>query len=76
MRNTNRRGRGSYKSFDQSKEDKKSSEDYIFHVGSHKQVADFETTNEYVINHIKKTYSYGNDISKSLRILKKINIDL
>ena len=66
MRNTNRRGRGSYKSLDQSKEDKKSSEDYIFHVESHKQAADFETINEFVINYIKKTYTYENDISKLL----------
>ena len=57
------------------KEDKKLSKDYIFYIGSYKQVADFETTNEYIVNHIKKAYLYGDNISKLLRTLKKINTD-
>ena len=48
----------------------------FFYIGFHKQAADFETTNEYIVNHIKKTYSYRNDISESFKTLKKINADL
>ena len=69
MNCTNRRGRRSYKSFGLSKEDKKSIEDYVFYIGSQKQVADFETTNTFVINYIKKACICENDISKSLRLL-------
>ena len=52
---------------------KKNLEDYAFYIGT-KQASDFEVTLEYVLNHIKKTYEYGNDISESLRKLAKADI--
>ena len=69
MKNTSRRGRRSYKSFSLSHEDKKSIEDYVFHIGLYKQAADFEVTNKFVISYVKKTCTHGNDISESLRSL-------
>lgn len=44
----------------------KSLKDYMFYLGSAKQASDFETTAEYLINHIKGTYDYGQDIATAL----------
>ena len=44
---------------------KKTIEDYYFYVGSNKQASNFEITSEFVINHIKKTFERGNDVSES-----------
>ena len=52
---------------------KKAIEDYYFYVGSSKQVLDFETTYEFLLNHIEKTYTYGNDISEALRTLEDMS---
>lgn len=38
----------------------------MFYLGSAKQASDFETTAEYLINHIKGTYDYGQDIATAL----------
>jgi hypothetical protein len=38
-------------------------EDYYFYVGSSKQASHFETTSEFLINHVKKTFDRGNDIA-------------
>ena len=35
-------------------------------VGSAKQASDFVIVNEYLINHIKKTYDHGGDIGSAL----------
>ena len=43
---------------------KKNLEDYAFYIGT-KQASDYEVTVEFILNHIKKTYEYGNDTSKS-----------
>ena len=48
---------------------KKTIEDYFFYVGSSKQASDFETTSEFLINHVKKTFDRGNDIAEALRTL-------
>ena len=69
MKYTSRGGRRSYKSFSLYKEDKKSIEDYIFHIESHKQIADFKIINKFIINCIKKTCTYRNNIFESLRSL-------
>lgn len=48
----------------------KTLEDYNFYIGSAKQASDFETTNKFIINHVKQTYTnYPLDISESLRLL-------
>ena len=70
MINTNKKDKGSYRSFNLLTEDKKKSiENYVFCVGSYKQAANFETINQFILNHIKKTRAHRNNISKSLRSL-------
>ena len=45
---------------------KKDVSDYIYHIGTAKQASDFVVVMRYLINHIKKTYSSGEDISEAL----------
>jgi len=54
---------------------KKTIEDYYFYVGSTKQASDYETTTEFIINHIKKTFDHGNDIAEVLRMLTKAEVN-
>jgi hypothetical protein len=55
---------------------KKTIEDFYFYVGSSKQASDFETTSEFLINHVKKTFERGNDIAEALRMLKPQDTEL
>jgi Reverse transcriptase (RNA-dependent DNA polymerase) len=48
------------------KPSKKTLSDYIYYLGSAKQAADFDTTTEYILNHIIKTFTFGNDIATAL----------
>jgi hypothetical protein len=41
---------------------KRSLTDYNYYLGSAKQVSDYKTTTEFITNHIKKIFDYGNDI--------------
>lgn len=50
---------------------KKSITDYMFYIGTATQAADYETTAAFIINHIKKTFTRGNDIAESLRMLQE-----
>eukprot|EP00957_Ditylum_brightwellii_P169743 12920420-Ditylum_brightwellii.AAC.1 len=54
---------------------KKTIDDYYFYIGSAKQAADYNITSEFCINHIKKTYDYGDGIAKSLNELVKPDTD-
>ena len=47
--------------------------DYVYYLGSAKQAADYETTTEYLIKHIRKTFSFGNDIATALEELQSYN---
>ena len=49
------------------KDTKKSLNDYNYYLGSAKQASNYETTTEYLINYIIKTFEYGNDIGQALR---------
>jgi hypothetical protein len=72
-RNT-RNGGGAKK--DPVKEKKKKTiEEYFFYVGSSKQASDYTVTANFVINHIKKTFEYGLDISDALRNLELPDTD-
>ena len=57
-----------------SEKKKKSTEDCVFCIGN-KQASHCEVTQEFILNHIKKTREYGNDISKSLRTLSKTDTE-
>eukprot|EP00957_Ditylum_brightwellii_P025700 1944164-Ditylum_brightwellii.AAC.2 len=45
---------------------KKGIEDYTFYVGTSKHASDYKITLEFVINHVKKTFTRGNDIAEAL----------
>jgi hypothetical protein len=45
---------------------KKNLSDYIYYIGTSKQVNDYNATTKYLINHIKKSYKYGEDIGNAL----------
>ena len=47
-------------------ESKKTIQDYTFYIGSNKQASDFNTTSKFMINHIRKTYTNGDDIADAL----------
>jgi len=50
---------------------KKTIKEYCFYVGSSKQASDYETTSEYIIKYIKKTFDRGNNVTKAHRTLVK-----
>ena len=50
-------------------------EDHYFYVGSNNQVSDFETSYEFLVNHIKRTYTSENDIAEVLRNLDNPDTD-
>ena len=53
--------------------EKKSLKDYNYYLGSSKQASDFESTTEFIINHIKKTYNHGRDIAEALKTLEPVD---
>ena len=77
-RSSGRGGRGwtSRKDQNTKMKKKKTLEDYYFYVGSDKQASDFETTYEFMVNHIKRTYVRGNDIAETLRNLKSPDVNM
>ena len=58
----------------QSFKKKKSIDDYVYYVGSARQASDYEITTEFVINHIRKTYTDGEDIATALETLQDIDV--
>ena len=52
----------------------KTVKDYVYYVGSAKQAADYETTTDYLINFVKKTFTFGNDIGTVLETLEEFDI--
>ena len=71
--------KGNKKTQDKSKnvkDTKKELSDCVYYLGSAKQASDYETTTEYLINHVKKTFEYGNDIGTALMDLQEPDSDL
>jgi hypothetical protein len=58
------------------KPSKKTLSDHIYYLGSAKQAADYDTTTDFILNHIVKTFTFGNDIAKALSDKKPYNMDL
>eukprot|EP00957_Ditylum_brightwellii_P132194 10079828-Ditylum_brightwellii.AAC.1 len=50
---------------------KKGIKDYTSYVERSKQASDYKITLEFVINHIKKTFTRGNDVAEALRTFVK-----
>ena len=57
-----------------SSSSKKTMTDYTFNLGTAKAASDFELTNDYLINHIRKTYDTGNNIAKALEAEAKFDL--
>ena len=53
---------------------KKSIEDYVYYVGSARQASDYEITTEFVINHIRKTYTDDEDTATALETLQDVHV--
>ena len=60
----------------ENKNKKKSLSDHNYYLGSSSQASDYETTTDYIINYIKKTYSEGKDIADALTKLEPPDINL
>jgi len=80
-------GRGSYSSgrgragcFNQSRsqeqktKSKKTLQDYTYYIGLAKQASDYNTVTKYLINHIRKTYTNGDDITNALDEGKTVDV--
>ena len=49
---------------------KKELKDYYYYTGSSRQASDYESTTDFVINHIKGNFAEGQDIAESLKSMK------
>jgi hypothetical protein len=47
----------------------------VYYIGSAKQAADYQTTANYIINHIDKAFEFGSEIAFALRKEKPYNMD-
>jgi hypothetical protein len=77
------KGRGTRKFFNKGSQNpgnkpdtKKTITDYSYHLGTAKQANDFESTTEFIINHIMETYEFGEDIGTALKELDSIDTDI
>ena len=46
---------------------------HVYQIGSAKQASDFVIVTKFLINHIRKTYRYGDDIGQALE--KRVTFD-
>jgi hypothetical protein len=49
--------------------------DYIFYLGSSKQASDYEVVSQFVINHICKEFTNGEDIGDALESRSEVDFD-
>jgi exo-beta-1,3-glucanase (GH17 family) len=78
---TNQKGSKSSKLKDNNKSHqykpiKRTLADNVYYLGSVKQASDYEATTEFLINYIKKTFTYGMDIGTVLETLQEIDLNL
>ena len=45
---------------------RKTVHDYVYYIGSAKQASDFVIVTKYLLNHIRKTYTFGDDVADAL----------
>lgn len=62
------------KSNDQPKE-RKVLADYVFRLGTSKQASEFDLVSQYIINHIRKEYTNGDDIGDALEDRKDVDLN-
>ena len=79
-RNSSRGGRGNTKKSG-SQTDKpgdkqrKQLEDYVYYIGSAKQASDAIVVTKYLINHIRETYTHGDDVASTLETKQPFDFD-
>ena len=73
--NTNQIKQESKKKGNTYKPTKKNLSECMYYLGSARQAADYESTTEFLINHIKQTFEFGNDVGTALERLEEFNID-
>ena len=65
------RGKGSQSKTGKPAEAKKKTwQDYVYYIGSAKQASDSATVTMQLINHIRKTYTFGEDVAQALETKK------
>jgi hypothetical protein len=57
------------------KRKRKTLADYIFFIGSTKTASEFEIVSQYVINHIRKEFTNGEDIGEALETRQEVDFD-
>ena len=62
-----------FNSIKKPEKEKKSLKDYNYYLGSSKQASDFESTTEFIINHVKKTDNHSRDIAEALKTLEPVD---
>lgn len=76
-KNYHRKGgfNNNFKPKDSSQIKRKNLEDYVYQIGTHRIASEFSTITKYVINHIRKTYTDGDDIANALEERKEPDFD-
>ena len=59
----------------QFKPTKRTLADNVYYLGSAKQASDYESITEFLINYIKKTFTYGMDIGTVLESLQELDLN-
>ena len=59
----------------QFKPTKRTLADNVYYLGSAKQASDYESITEFLINYIKKTFTYGMDIGTVLENLQELDLN-
>ena len=55
---------------------KKTVEDYFFYMGSSKKASNDKMVDEFVVNHIKRTFDQVNVVSEAFKTMVKANTDI
>ena len=60
----------------QKTKSKKTLQDYTYYIGSAKQASDYSMVTKYLINHIHKTYTNGDNIANTLKATTAVDLDM
>jgi hypothetical protein len=74
-KNNNSTSKNSSGNSSEYKPSKKTLADHVYFNGSAKQAVDYQTTTDYIINHITKTFEFGSDIAFALKHHKPYDMD-
>jgi hypothetical protein len=63
---TGRGGRSNFGGSSYKSQERKSVNDYVYSIGTTKQASDFVVVTKFLLNHIRQTYTFGDDIANAL----------